>query len=76
MVAVSEPITRNELDAKLETLASKEDLAEIKLETLASKADLAEIKTDIKWMKWVIGIAIPLLIAAASVPDIIAAIKS
>ena len=62
MVATSEPITRNELDAKLETLASKEDLA--------------EIKTDIKWMKWVIGIAIPVLVAAASVPDIIMAIKS
>ena len=62
MVAPSEPITRNELDAKLETLASK--------------ADLAEIKTDIKWMKWVIGIAIPVLIATASVPDIITAIKS
>ena len=58
----SEPITRNEVGAKLETLASKEDIA--------------EIKTDIMWMKWVIGIAIPVLVAAASIPDIIMALKS
>ena len=61
-VVTSEPITRNELDAKLETLASKEDLA--------------EIQTDIKWMKWIIAIAVPVLVAAASVPEIITAIKS
>ena len=69
MVATSEPITRHELDAKLGKLASKDDLQR-------TNQDITEIKTDLKWMKWVLGIAIPVMVATVSAAEIITAIKS
>ena len=59
----------------MEHLASKEDLAAVKselvadlaavksdMEHLASKEDLAAVKSDLYWLKWIIGLSLPITI--------------
>ncbi len=50
----------------LEHLATKEDLAQVKssMNHLATKEDLARVKSDIIWLKWVVGLSLPVIVGA------------
>ncbi len=65
MVSNADPITRSELNAEIKHLATKEDIG--------------EIKGDIRWMRWAIGVILPIALAATiigAVAELVMAIKS
>ncbi len=40
-------------------LATKDDLKH-----LATKEDLAQVKSDLVWLKWVVGLSLPIMVGA------------
>ena len=55
-----------QVKSSMNHLATKEDLAQVKssMNHLATKEDLARVKSDIIWLKWVVGLSLPVIVGA------------